>query len=73
MSVIDIFDSELEVATSLASLTLGILGCLYAYGFVGERLFRGFHWRAEFRNVLRWLAPVLIALSIASILMEIRL
>jgi H+/Cl- antiporter ClcA len=71
MSTHLVVDVGLEFLSSVLFLLLGVCGCLYAYGFSSVELFRGFRWRVEFRQALRWLAPVLVVLSVVAILMQI--
>jgi hypothetical protein len=71
MSTHLVIDFGLEFASSVLLLLLGICGCLYAYGFSSVELFRGFRWRVQFRHALRWLAPVLVVLSVVAILTQI--
>src|SRR5438552_3749204 len=61
-----------EFAGSIVLLLLGVSGSLYAYGFSsGQGLSRYLRWRSEFRTMLRWLAPLLVLLSLAALLLQV--
>ncbi len=72
MSVLWILNVAVEFAGCIVFLALGVSGCLYAYGFAGESLFSRFRWRAEFRGALRWLAPLVVVLSLAGLVLQVR-
>lgn len=61
-----------EFAGSIVLLVLGVSGCLYAYGFSsGRGPIKRFYWRSDFRGTLRWLAPLLVLLSLAALLLQV--
>jgi hypothetical protein len=73
MSVLWNFNVAVEFASSIVFLHLGLSGSLYAYGFrLGEGPSRYFRWRSDFRGTLRWLAPLLVVLSLAALLIQVR-
>jgi hypothetical protein len=61
-----------ELAGSILFLIVGAWGTAYAYRLVGERIFGGFHWNPRFRQTMRWLGPLLIALCVASLILILR-
>ena len=62
-----------EFMSSIALLLLGLSGSLYAYGFwSGQGPSKHFRWRSDFRGTLRWLAPLLVALSLVALLIQVR-
>jgi len=62
-----------EFIGSLVLLLLGLSGSLYAYGFwSGQGPSKYFRWRSDFRGTLRWLAPLLVLLSLVALLMQVR-
>src|SRR2546430_1771552 len=66
------FNVVVEFVGSIMLLALGISGCLYAYGFSsGRGPTKRFHWRTDFRGTLRWLAPLLVLLSLAALLFQV--
>jgi hypothetical protein len=65
-------DVVVEFAGSILMLFLGLSGSLYAYGLSsGKGPTRYFCWRAGFRGTLRWLAPLLVILSLAALLLQV--
>jgi len=72
MSTYFVFECWFESVTSVLFGLLGIWGCSYAYGFSGDRMFGKLQWNPGFRKALRWLAPLLVVLSAATILLEAR-
>jgi hypothetical protein len=62
-----------EFIGSIVLLLLGLSGSLYAYGFwSGQGPSKYFHWRSSFRGTLRWLAPLLVVLSLVALLLQFR-
>src|SRR5882762_8774891 len=62
-----------EFMGSIVLLLLGLSGSLYAYGFwYGQGPSKYFRWRSDFRGTLRWLAPLLVVLSLVALLIQIR-
>jgi hypothetical protein len=64
-----------EIVTAVAAmffLVLGLSGSLYAFGFARSGPFRRYRWRAEHRTTLRWLAPVVLVLSVAVLVSQVR-
>ena len=72
MSVLWILNVVVEFAGCIIFLALGVSGCLYAYGFAGQSLFSRFRWRPEFRSALRWLAPLVVVLLLAGLVLQVR-
>jgi len=61
-----------EFAGSIVLLLLGVSGSLYAYGFSsGQGPSSYFRWRSGFRGTLRWLAPLLVVLSLLALLLQV--
>jgi hypothetical protein len=66
-------DVVVEFAGSILLLFVGLSGSLYAYGFSsGTGPTKYFWWRAGFRGTLCWLAPLLVILSLAALLLQVR-
>jgi len=66
-------DVVVEFASSILLLLLGLSGSLYAYGLSsGKGPSKYFCWREGFRGTLRWLAPLLVILSLAALLLQVR-
>lgn len=62
-----------EFAGSILLLLLSLSGSLYAYGFSsGKGPSKHWRWRPEFRGTLRWLAPLLLLLSLLALLLQVR-
>jgi hypothetical protein len=65
-------NAVVEFAGSIILLLLGASGSLYAYGFSsGQGPSRYFQWRSGFRGTLRWLAPLLVVLSLLALLLQV--
>ena len=72
MSALWVFSELVTALAAVFFLALGLGGSLFAYGVVGPAAFRRFRWPAEHRRTLRWLAPLVVLLSIGVLLFQFR-
>lgn len=66
------FDEMFEIGTAIVFLVLGIWATAFGYGLAGDRLIGGLRWHEGFKRQLRWLGPVLVLLSVASIVIILK-
>lgn len=72
MSALWVFSEIVDFVGALLFFVLGVSGSLFAYGLAGPGLFRRFSWRAKDRPALRWLAPLVVLLSVAVLVFQVR-
>jgi hypothetical protein len=60
-------DTIFEFVSSVFFLILGTWATIYSYGLVGDRLIGQHRWNENSKKYLRWLGPLVVALSIACI------
>jgi hypothetical protein len=70
VNVVSTLNDMFELFSSALFLALGLWATAYAYGLAGERIVGRLHWSVGFRNHLRWLGPLLVALTVGSLLFQ---